>query len=294
MTAPASTAAPSPAERPLPFAVDLLRGQTAIVTGAAGGIGREIAWLAVRLGARVVLAGRTQAKLDALAAELAAVPAAAPIAARAVDVRERDAVDALFAAHPCDLVIHAAGGQFAQPAIEFTTKGFRAVIATNLEGTFHVMQAAARAWRDAGRGGSIVNVVVSPRGLHHVSHTVAARAGVVAFSEAVAVEWAPLGIRVNCVAPGAIETTGWAAYAPEVAARYPNSNPLRRAGTAWDIAAACIFLAGPTGGFITGETLEVNGGSHLWGETWTTAKPAWFRAASRAFDPDGRSEKESP
>ena len=277
MTAPAS-----PADRPLPFAPDLLRGQTAIITGAGGGIGRQIAHLAARLGARVVLAGRTQAKLDALAGELAAFP----VAARAVDVRERDAVDQLFADHPCDLVIHAAGGQFPQPAIDFTPRGFRAVIATNLEGTFHVMQAAARAWRDAGRGGSLVNVVVSPRGLHHVSHTVAARAGVQAFSEAVAVEWAPLGIRVNCVAPGAIETAGWAAYAPEVAARYPNSNPLRRAGTAWDVATACIFLAGPTAGFITGETLEVSGGGHLWGETWTTAKPAWFRAASRSFDRD--------
>ncbi|HEX8113608.1 MAG TPA: SDR family oxidoreductase, partial [Kofleriaceae bacterium] len=232
--------------------------------------------------ARVVLAGRTPARLEALAGELAAFP----VAVHAADVRERDAVDALFAAHPCDLVIHAAGGQYPQPAIELSAKGFRAVIATNLEGAFHVMQAAARAWRDAGRGGSLVNVVVSPRGLHHVSHTVAARAGVKAFSEAVAVEWAPLGIRVNCVAPGAIETAGWAAYAPEVAARYPNSNPLRRAGTAWDVATACIFLAGPTGGFITGETLEVSGGGHLWGETWTTAKPAWFRAASRALDPD--------
>jgi citronellol/citronellal dehydrogenase len=276
------TAALSPAERPLPFAPDLLRGQTAIITGAAGGIGREITHLAARLGARVVLAGRTPARLEALAGELSAFP----VAVHAADVRERDAVDALFAAHPCDLVIHAAGGQFPQPAIELSAKGFRAVIATNLEGAFHVMQAAARAWRDAGRGGSLVNVVVSPRGLHHVSHTVAARAGVKAFSEAVAVEWAPLGIRVNCVAPGVIESAGWAAYAPEVAARYPNSNPLRRAGTAWDVATACIFLAGPTAGFITGETLEVSGGGHLWGETWTTAKPAWFRAASRALDPD--------
>ena len=155
MTAPTG----SPADRPLPFAPDLLRGQTAIVTGAAGGIGREIAHLAARLGARVVLAGRTPAKLDALAGELAAFPALV----HAVDVRERDAVDALYAAHPCDLVIHAAGGQFPQPAIDFTTKGFRAVIATNL---------------------------------------------------------------------------------------------------------------------------EVSGGGHLWGETWTTAKPAWFRAASRALDPD--------
>jgi citronellol/citronellal dehydrogenase len=275
--------APRGIDRPLPFAAELLRDQCVLVTGAAGGIGREIAWLAARLGARVILAGRSLDKLAALEAELGAAGLAAT--SHPVDVRDRDSVDALYAsAGAIDLVIHAAGGQFPQPAIEFSVKGFRAVISTNLEGTFHVMQAAARAWRDAGRGGSIVNIVVSPRGLHHVAHTVAARAGVKAFSEAVAIEWAPLGIRVNCVAPGVIETAGWAAYAPEVAARYPNGNPLRRAGTAWDIATACIFLGGPTAAFVTGETLEVSGGGNLWGETWTTPKPAWFRMASRALD----------
>ncbi len=269
----------------LPFAADLLRDRSVLITGAAGGIGREIAWLAARLGARVVLAGRTQAKLEALQAELAAAGLTA--VSHTVDIRERDSVDAMYAAAGAvDLVVHSAGGQFPQPAIEYSVKGFRAVMSTNLEGTFNVMQAAARAWRDANRPGSIVNIVVSPRGLHHVAHTVAARAGVKAFSEAVAIEWAPLGIRVNCVAPGVIETAGWAAYAPEVAARYPNGNPLRRAGTAWDIAVACIFLGGPTAGFVTGETLEVSGGGNLWGEVWTTAKPEWFRMASRALDPE--------
>jgi citronellol/citronellal dehydrogenase len=262
----------------MPFARDLLAGQRVLVTGAAGGIGREISKLAGQLGAHVVLAGRSLDKLTALQAELTAS------SAHVVDIRERESVDALFAAEPVDIVIHAAGGQFPQPAIDYSLKGFRAVIATNLEGTFNVMQAAARVWRDAKRGGSIVNIVVSPRGLHHVAHTVAARAGVKAFSEAVAVEWAPLGIRVNCVAPGVIETPGWAAYAPEVAARYPNGNPLRRAGTAWDVAVACIFLGGPTASFVTGETLEVSGGGHLWGEVWTTPKPAWFRDASRSLD----------
>ncbi len=269
----------------VPFAADLLRDRSVLVTGAAGGIGREIAWLAARLGARVVLAGRTLAKLTALEAELTA--AGHQAASQLVDIRERDSVDAMYAAAGAlDLVVHSAGGQYPQAAIDYSVKGFRAVMSTNLEGTFHVMQAAARAWRDARRPGSIVNIVVSPRGLHHIAHTVAARAGVKAFSEAVAVEWAPLGIRVNCVAPGVIETPGWAAYAPEVAARYPNGNPLRRAGTAWDVAVACIFLGGPTAGFVTGETLEVSGGGHLWGEVWTTAKPEWFRMASRALDPD--------
>lgn len=255
------------------FADNLLAEKTVLVTGAAGGIGTEIVTLVQELGGTVIAAGRKQEKL-------AALPGVIPFA---VDIRERDQVDALFAAHVPDMVIHSAGGQFPQPAIDYSQKGFRAVIATNLEGSFNIMQAAARAWRDATRGGSIVNIVVSPRGLHHVAHTVAARAGVKAFSEAVAVEWAPLGIRVNCVAPGAIETAGWAAYEADVAQRYPNGNPLRRAGTARDVANACVYLS--TASFVTGETLEVSGGGNHWGEVWTTAKPAWFREASRSLDP---------
>jgi citronellol/citronellal dehydrogenase len=115
-----------------------------------------------------------------------------------------------------------------------------------------------------------------------VAHTLAARAGVVAFSEAVAVVWAPLGIRVNCVAPGSIESEGWAVYAEDVRRTYPEANPLRRAGTPWDIAEAVLYL-GAAGGFVTGQTLHVNGGSDLWGETWTAGKPAWFVEASAAW-----------
>src|SRR5438552_3774537 len=93
---------------------------------------------------------------------------------------------------------------------------------------------------------------------------------------AVAVEWAPLNIRVNCVAPGAIETEGWNVYTPEARAAYPRSNPMMRAGSPWDIAEATVFLAAPSGKFVTGETLTVDGGGQLWGETWTTGKPEYF------------------
>jgi citronellol/citronellal dehydrogenase len=281
------------ATRPCSFSPDLLRGHVVLVSGAGGGIGRATSWLLARLGAHVVLAGRKVDKLDAVATELrtrgfACTP-------HALDVRDRASVDTLYddvfsAEGRLDLVIHAAGGQFPQPAIEFSQKGWRAVLDTNLDGTFHMMQSAARHWRDRGAPGSLVNIVVSPRGLHHVAHTVAARAGVIAFSEAVAVEWAPLGIRVNCVAPGVIRTAGWAAYTPTVRARYPNANPLRRAGTPWDVAEACLFVGGPSGSFITGETLELTGGGHLWGEVWTTDKPAWFRDASRSLDVDDTTE----
>jgi uncharacterized protein (DUF849 family) len=83
-------------------------------------------------------------------------------------------------------------------------------------------------------------------------------------------------IRVNCGAPGAIETEGWNVYTPEARVAYPRSNPMMRAGSPWDVAEACAYLAGPSGGFVTGETLTVDGGGQLWGETWTTGKPPYF------------------
>jgi len=137
-----------------------------------------------------------------------------------------------------------------------------------------MMQAAAKRWRDRKHPGSIVNiVVVTTHGLYGIAHSIAARSGVIGLSRAVAVEWAPLNIRVNCVAPGAIETQGWKVYTKQARAAYPRSNPMMRAGSPWDIAEASVYLAAPSGKFVTGETLTVDGGGQLWGETWTTGKP---------------------
>ncbi len=262
------------------YASDVLAGQVVVIPGAGGGIGRALSWLCGRLGAEVVVAGRTKEKLDRLAGAMGEKGLRAHVVT--VDIRQRETVDALYdhawsTFGKVDHVIHSAGGQYPQAAIDFSVKGWRAVIETNLDGSFHLMQGAARRWRDAKRGGTITNIVVSPRGLHNVAHTVAARAGVVAFAEAVAVEWAPLGIRVNCVAPGAIRTEGWAVYQPHIRAKYHHGNPQRRAGTSWDIAEACVYLASPAGEFVTGTTLEVSGGGNLWGEIWTADKPEWFK-----------------
>ena len=268
------------AVHPTVFAADALKGQVVVVSGGSGGIGRAIAWLFARLGAHVALVGRDQGKLDALVADLTSRHLKA--SAHVADIREPDAVGALFdtiwTAHGrIDSLINSAGGQFPQPAIDFSVKGWNAVIDTNLNGTWYMMQAAAQRWRDHKYPGSIVNiVVVTTHGLYGIAHTIAARSGVIGLTRAVAVEWAPLNIRVNCVAPGAIETEGWKVYTPEAVAAYPRSNPMMRAGSPWDIAEACVYLAGPSGKFITGETLTVDGGGQLWGETWTTGKPAYF------------------
>jgi citronellol/citronellal dehydrogenase len=233
-----------------------------------------------RLGARVVLAGRDAAKL----AEAAEAMRTRDIdtSYHALDIREPEAVqtlfDALCADGGIDMLVNSAGGQYPQAAIDFSTKGWNAVINTNLSGTWYMMQAAARQWRDTERPGSIVNIiVVVSHGLHGLAHTVAARSGVVGLSRAVAVEWAPLGIRVNCVAPGAIETPGWRVYTAETLKGYPNSNPMKRVGTAWEVAEACVYLGGPASSYVTGEVLNVSGGSQLWGETWAIPKPDYFK-----------------
>lgn len=277
------------AEHPTNLAAGSFKGLKVLIAGGGGGIGRATAWLAARLGAQVAIAGRKRERLDPVVAAMAARDLSA--LAVPADMRQRPTVEALYDAvqeawgAPPDIVVNSAGGQFPQPAIDYTEKGWNAVIDTNLNGSFHLMQAGARRWRDAGRGGSIVNVVVSPRGLHNVAHSCAARAGVIAFSEAVAVEWAGLGIRVNCIAPGAIRTEGWNVYQPEARARYESGNPMRAAGTPWQIAEAILFVGGPAGAFMSGETVEITGGGHLWGEIWTADKPQWLVEATRNQDP---------
>jgi citronellol/citronellal dehydrogenase len=268
------------AVHPTVFAADALKERVVVVSGGAGGIGRAIAWLFARLGSHVVVVGRDRNKLNALVAEMTARSLKA--SADTADIRDPDAVnaliDAVWAAHGrLDILVNSAGGQFPQSAIDYSVKGWNTVINTNLNGTWFMMQAAAQRWRNRRHPGSIVNiVVVTTHGLYGIAHSIAARSGVIGLSRAVAVEWAPLNIRVNCVAPGAIETEGWNVYTPEARAAYPRSNPMMRAGSPWDIAEASVFLAAPSGKFITGETLTVDGGGQLWGETWTTGKPNYF------------------
>lgn len=284
-----STAAESPygfsdaelAAHPTVFRPDLLAGRRVLVSGGGSGLGKAIAWLCGRLGASVVICGRKIERLEAAAAAMRAAGLA--VEAHACNIRDRDAVeatlDAVAASGPAlDILVNNAGGQFPQAAIEFSPKGWNAVVDTNLNGTWWMMQGAARRWRDAGAPGAVVNIVtVVERGMPGIAHTAAARSGVIGLSKTVAVEWAPLGIRVNCVAPGAIASEGQAVYSEEARDSYRRSNPMMRFGDAFDVAEACIYLAAPSGKFITGETLIVDGGGRLWGDFWTIPKPDYFK-----------------
>lgn len=271
---------------PLSFRDDALAGQVCVVSGGGSGMGRAIAYVLTRLGAQVVICGRRAEKLEETAAGIKR-HFGKTIMTKAMTIRDPDQVQALFEEtwekfKRLDTLVNSAGGQFPQAAIDFSVKGWNAVIDTNLNGTWYMMQSAARHWRDHGRGGSIVNIVaVVSRGNPQVAHTAAARAGVIYLSKTLSVEWAPLDIRVNCVAPGSIATDGLNVYPREAAEAFAISNPMKRLGDVIDIAQSVVYLAAPTGKFITGDVLTVDGGRQNWGEDWPGGIPDYFKVRDR-------------
>ncbi len=275
------------ATRPTIFRDGLLAGQVALISGGGSGMGKAMAFLFARLGAKVVICGRKPERLAAVRQSVEQL-LGADIVTHAMTIRDPDAVAAMmedtFARFGrLDQLINNAGGQFAQDAIDFSRKGWLAVVDTNLNGTWWMMQEAARRWVAAGTPGSIINIVAhTDRGMPQAAHTCAARAGVIALTRTVAVEWAPHRIRVNCVAPGTIETEGFEVYPPEALARFHEANPMKMLGDAWDVAEGVVYLAAPSGRFITGETLTIDGGMQHWGVVWPAGMPDYFRVPGEA------------
>lgn len=279
---------------PTVYRADLFAGKVVLVSGGGSGLGKTTAALFGRLGATVAICGRDPEKLASAVSFF--TKAGIKWWSQAMTIRDPIAVDSLFDDIYADLgrldiLVNNAGGQFPQAAIDFSVKGWNAVVDTNLNGTWYMMQAAAKRWRDRGQPGSIVNVVADIwRGLPQMAHTTAARAGVIYASKSVAVEWAPLNIRVNCMAPGCCESSAFGRYPPEGAATFSQSNPMMRAGDEFDVAEAIIYLAGPSGKFITGEVLTVDGGQQMWGDPWPAGRPQAFEidyGAARKADNTG-------
>lgn len=263
------------------YRTDLLAGQTVLVSGGGSGIGKAIAFLCTRLGANVVICGRRAEKLESACRAIERLAGKKPDMVP-MSIRDPEEVDRLldhvFERYgKLDHLVNNAGGQFPQDAIDFSRKGWQSVIDLNLNGTWWMMQAAAQRWRRGGGGGSIVSIVANvERGMPQAAHSCAARAGVIYLSKTLATEWAPLGIRVNCVGPGVIESEGFNVYPDEALERFHEANPMHRRGDVWDVAEAAVYLMAPSGKFITGELLVVDGGQAQNGAVWPAGRPDYF------------------
>jgi citronellol/citronellal dehydrogenase len=256
------------------FAPGILSDQVAIITGGGSGIGLTTALEMIRLGARVAICGRTEAKLDAAKKQLVDAGGVDRVRTFACDIREPAQVEALVkdvlaAWGRIDILVNNAGGQFPSPAQHISPNGFLAVVRNNLVGTFHMCREVANQWMIPHKGGRIINVIANIyRGFPGMVHTGAARAGVENMTMTLSVEWAQFGILVNAVAPGIILSSGTAQYPPQLLERGIAETPLKRAGTVDEVAASIVFLASPAAQYITGATLRIDGAQSLWGHTW--------------------------
>jgi len=268
------------------FRPDLFQGQAVWVTGGGSGIGRCVAHELAALGASVLISGRTQEKLNRVAAEI--LEDGGRCDTLAFDIRDEDAVKAgvaaVIAKHgPVAGLVNNAGGQFPAPLLAISKKGFDAVVANNLTGGFLMMRELFNQCMQQ-HGGAIVNMTADFRnGMPGMGHSGAARAGMANLTATAAFEWAHAGVRVNAVAPGWIASSGMDTYGGAMKSIIPKLKqhvPMRRLGVEAEVSAAIVFLLSPAAAFISGVTVQIDGAASLGSSIF----PLGSESASRPFD----------
>ena len=239
-----------------------LTGKTALVTGATGGIGAEIAKSLHAQGAHVVLSGTREAVLQELAGTLGE-----RVSVAAANLSDAAAVDGLVeaaetaAGSPLDILVANAGITKDGLLMRMKDEDWEAVLKVNLESYFRLSRAAMRGMMKR-RYGRIIGItsIVGVMGNPGQTNYAASKAGMIGFSKALAQEVATRGITVNCVAPGFIQSPMTDALNEQQRAQILSTIPSQRLGSGSEIAAACVYLASEEAGYVTGQTLHVNGG----------------------------------
>lgn len=277
------------------FAPGLFSGQIIIVTGGGSGIGRCTAHELAALGAKVIITGRKQEKLDKTVAEIQEDGGIA--ASYAFDIRDEEAVKTTIKLILADYgrihgLVNNAGGQYPMPLAMINKKGWEAVVANNLTGGFLVARECYTQCMKK-NGGAIVNMVADMwGGMPAMGHSGAARAGMLNFTETASVEWAVSGVRVNAVAPGWIASSGMdhydASFATEVIPKLAGASPAKRMGEEAEVSAAIVFLLSPGAAYISGTCINIDGASSRNSRLFPllehkNSKP--FQGFHRAFKP---------
>ena len=244
-----------------------LQGKIALVTGASQGIGRACALELAKAGATVALAARNVEKLEAVAAEIAAAGGSAK--SYALDVSSEESIKSTAKAVLADhgavhILVNNAGITKDGLALRMRLADFDDVLRTNLTGAFLLTQAVISSMMKA-RWGRVINItsVVGETGAAGQANYAASKAGLIGLTKSLAREFASRGITVNAVAPGFIQTSMTDSLTDDQKAGILTQIPLARYGTDADIAAAVAYLASDSAGYITGHTLDVNGGLYM-------------------------------
>ncbi len=240
-----------------------LTGKSALITGASGGLGLHFAGVLARQGVAVTLAARRLEAVQQASDQLR--EAGANASAMRMDVGDAASVSQATDGKSFDILVNNAGVSGTGYAADLPENDWDQVLDTNLKGTFLVAQAVARGMRTSGKGGSIINIasILGHRVAGNLSAYATSKAGVIQLTKSLALEWARDGIRVNALCPGYIETDiNREFFLTELGQALIKRIPQRRLGRPDELDGALLLLASAAGSYITGSTIEIDGG-HL-------------------------------
>ena len=255
------------------FQAGLLAGKRILVTGGGTGLGYSMGRRFLELGARLAICGRRTEVLEKAAATLSA-ETGGEVATFGCDLRDADAVEAMiaqiWAGGPLDALVNNAAGNFIARTEELSPRAVDAVLGIVLHGSAYATMACGRRWLAEGRKACVLSIITTYAwtGSAYVVPSAMAKAGVLAMTRSLAVEWGGRGVRLNAIAPGPFPTPGaWDRLVPrpEMARRLETQNPLGRVGEHHELANLATFLLSDGAGYINGEVVTIDGGEWLQG-----------------------------
>jgi len=275
------------------FQSDLLKDKKIMITGGGTGLGKSMALRFAELGAHLILTGRREQVLETAAAEME--KKGAKVFFKSADVRNYDELEAVFteaekALGPLDVLVNNAAGNFISPTEMLSPNAFNAVVGIVLNGTFNATLAAGRRWINQQRGGRVLNICTTYAwtGSAYVVPSASAKAGVLAMTRSLAVEWGKYKIRLNAIAPGPFPTEqAWENLVPPgFEEKWKKRIPLGRTGRHEELANLASYLVSDFADYINGEVVTIDGGEWIGGagefNMLTEMSPEdWMKMAER-------------
>ena len=275
------------------FQKDLLKEKTILITGGGTGLGKSMALRFAELGANIAITSRREDVLKTAAAEIE--KKGAKVFWKTSDIRKYDEIDAVAEAAwnhfgGIDILINNAAGNFISPTELLSPNAFNSIVSIVLNGSFHTTQAVGRRWINHQRGGRVLSIVTpyAWTGSAYVVPSACAKAGVLAMTRSLAVEWAKYKIRLNAIAPGPFPTDqAWENIVPEgFEEKWKKPIPLGRTGRHEELANLASFLVSDFADYINGDCITIDGGEWICGagefNMLTEMTPAdWGKMAER-------------